>query len=249
MKESSLPLWSQSPFRSPPFLWPTVTTHVLVIVVWSLVVLAQQSAANAEERSDYRVILDLSRNETFVTLPAGRSQQGVEAEIREVIRAPSKYRLVPPDGIVRVGKPVDIVFDDTPNMCIRVAMVTRGKDLAVKIAPLASAEKAGEVEFTIDRIRRSVGLFQRRVRTYQKQIAKMRQEYRDIETWLAIPGNKPLDVVKSVRARQKLLHRELIAYERALPSVEARYQVVQELAQLADRMHLTTVIHLRSTSQ
>lgn len=249
MKESSLPLWSQSPFRSPPILRRTVTIGLLLIVVWPLVVLARQNAANAEERADHRVVLDLTRKETFVSLAAGRAESGVQVEIREVIRAPSKYRLEPPEGVVRVGKPVDIVFDDTPNLCIRVALVTRGKDLAIKIAPLASAEKAGAVEFTIDRIRRSAGLFQRRVRTYQKQIAQMRQEYRDIETWLAIPGNKPLDVVKSVRARQKLLYRELVAQERALPSLEARYQVVQELARLADRMHLTTMIHLRSTSQ
>ncbi len=249
MKESSLPLWSQSPFRSPPFFRRKVTIGLVVIVMWSLAVLARPNTANAEERADHRVLLDLTRKETFVTLAAGRAEQGVEVEIREVIRAPSKHRLVPPDGIVRVGKSVDIVFDDTPNMCIRVALVSRGKDLAVRIAPLASADKAGEVDFTIDRIRRSAGLFQRRVRTYQKQIAKMRQEYRDTETWLAMPGNKPLDVVKTVRARQKLLYRELVAYERALPSLETRYQVVQELARLADRMHLTTMIHLRSTSQ
>ena len=249
MKESSLPLWSQSPFRCPPFLWRTVTTGFLLIALWSWVVMEPQNAAHAEERADHRVVLDLTRKETFVTLAAGRAESGVQVEIRDVIRAPSKYRLEPPEGVVRVGKPVDIVFDGTPNMCIRVSLVTRGKDLAVKIAPLASADKAGTVEFTIDRIRRSAGLFQRRVRTYQKQIAQMRKEYHDIETWLAIPGNKPLDVVKSVRARQKLLYRELVAQERALPNLEARYEVVQELAELADRIHLTTMIHLRSKSQ
>lgn len=227
----------------------TATARRIGAVVLTLALCVQLPIAVGEKRADHRVVLDLTRKETLVTLASGRAETGVEVEIREVLRTPSKHRLIPPEGIVRVGKPVDIVFDDTPNLCIRVALVTRGKDLAIKIAPLASAEKAGAVEFTIDRIRRSAGLFQRRVRTYQKQIAQMRQEYRDIETWLAIPGNKPLDVVKSVRARQKLLYRELVAQERALPSLEARYQVVQELARLADRMHLTTMIHLRSTSQ
>jgi hypothetical protein len=130
-----------------------------------------------------------------------------------------------------------------------VAVVTRGKDLAIRIAPLVSAAKAGAVEFTIDRIRRSAGLFQRRVRAYEKQIARMRREYRDIETWLAIPGNKPLDLVKSVRMRQKILQRDLVAYERELPTLQARYQQVQELARLAERIHLTTMIHFRSRNQ
>jgi hypothetical protein len=199
-----------------------------------------------EERSDHRVVLDLTRKETLVTLATGQAEQGVEVEIREVIRGPSSYRLVPTGGVVRVGQSVDIVFDEAPNVCIRVALVTRGKELAIRIAPLVSTAKAGAVEFTIDRVRRSAGLFQRRVRAYEKQIVRMRQEYRDIETWLAIPGNKPLDLVKSVRTRQKLLQRDLVAHERELPTLQARYQVVQELARLADRIHLTTMIHLRS---
>lgn len=237
------------PYRSRPTSERCEVANRVGVLTLVLASFFHLSGVTGEERSDHRVILDLTRRETFVTLSAGGAEQGIEVEVREVIRAPSSYRLVPPDGVVRAGVSVDIVFDEAPNTCIRVALVTRGKDLAIRIAPLVSADKAGAVEFTIDRIRRSASLFQRRVRTYQKRIATMRQSYRDIENWLATPGNKPLDLVKSVRLRQKLLHRELVAHERALPHLQARYQVLQELAHLADRVHLTTLIHLRSKSQ
>ena len=69
-----------------------------------------------------------------------------------------------------------------------------------------------------------------------------RQEYQRIDTWLATPGNKPLDLHKAVRLRQKILVQQIVAYQRELPAAQRRYASIRAVIELAGKIHATTEI-------
>ncbi len=186
------------------------------------------------------MLIDLSKKDTFVTIPG--SAEATRLLHVQADRLPSPYRLLPVEGIVRFGQGVDIVLEKSPDVHIRLSIVKRGQDLAAKISPLIGVERNDPVEFTHDRIKRTLWSLQRRVRNLQAQVSATRQEYQRIDTWLASPGNKPLDLHKAAQLRQKILRQQIAAYQRELPAVERRYAAIRAIIELAGKIHATTEI-------
>ena len=143
---------------------------------------------------------------------------------------------------MRYGQCVDIVLKKSPDVHIRLSIVRRGQELAAKISPLIDIGRDDPVEFTHDRIKRTLWSFQRRVKDLQEQISASRQEYQRIDTWLATPGNKPLYLHKAVRLRQKILVQQIAAYQRELPAAQRRYASIRAIIELAGKMHATTEV-------
>ncbi len=192
--------------------------------------------------STYRVPLDLTQPDAYVVLPAGFVPTHTSVRDIQVHRGPSSCRIYPADGVVRYGRRVDILLDERLDVRIRVSLVTRGDQLAVRIAPLIGAAAGNPLDFTADRLRRAYGALQRRVRDLQREIAAIRREQARITDWLETPGNKPLDSYKAARQRLKHLQRQIAAALQELPAIRARCALHGELIALADRTHETTEV-------
>ena len=173
--------------------------------------------------TEHKIVVELTRKDTFVTLADTANIADACVTLVRVDGLPSRYRLVPASGIVCTGQSVDIVLDKSPDVRIRLSMVTRGNELAVKVSPLIGLERGVPVDFTLERVQRTVWSLQRRVKELQRRVSASRKEYQLIDTWLATPGNKPLDLVKAAHLRQKLLQQEVLASQRDLPFVQKRF--------------------------
>ena len=220
-------------------------------VVWlvALLVVARIALAEGVHRdaalatgTEYRILLELTRKDTFVTIPAAANASATQVTLERVDYLPSRYRLVPASGIVCAGQSVDIVLDKTPDVRIRLSLVTRGNELAVKVSPLIGLERRVPVDFTLERVQRTVWSLQRRVKELQRRAAASRKEFQRIDTWLATPGNKPLDLVKAAHLQQKLLQRDILACQSDLPFMQKRYAALCKIAELAQQIHGATVI-------
>ena len=188
----------------------------------------------------YTVLVDLSKKDTFVTIP-GSAETTRLLDVK-ADPLPSPYRLIPANGIVRFGQCVDIVLTKSPDVHIRLSIVRRGQELAARISPLIYIGRADPVEFTHDRIKRTLWSFQRRVKDLQEQISAAQQEYQRIDLWLATPGNKPLYLHKAVRLRQKILVQQIAAYQGELPAAQRRYASIRAILELADKIHATAEV-------
>lgn len=201
----------------------------------------------------YRVTLDLTQADAYVALPTGSVAARTTVRGLQVHGGPSPARMYPADGVVRHGRRVDILLDEKLDVRIRVSLVTRGDQLAVRIAPLVGAATGSPVEFTSDRLRRSCWSLQRRVRDLQREVAAIRREQQRAAQWLEAPGSKPLDLYKIVRQRYRNLERQLAAALQELPVIHARAAIYVELIELADRIHATTeisfTVHAASAAQ
>ncbi len=191
---------------------------------------------------EYKIVVELTRKDTFVALADTANIADARVTLLRVDGLPSRYRLVPSSGIVCAGKSVDIVMDKYPDVRIRLSMVTRGKELAVRVSPLIGLERGTPVDFTLERVQRTVWSLQRSVKELQRRVSASRKEYQVIDTWLATPGNKPLDLVKAAHLRQKLLQQEVLASQRELPFVQKRFAALSKTAGLAQQIHGVTVI-------
>lgn len=194
------------------------------------------------KRPEYKIVVELTRKDTFVALVDSANIADARVTLLRVDGLPSRYRLVPSSGIVCAGQSVDIVMDKYPDVRIRLSMVTRGKELAVRVSPLIGLERGTPVDFTLERVQRTVWSLQRRVKELQRRVSASRKEYQGIDTWLATPGNKPLDLVKAAHLRQKLLQQEVLASQRELPFVQKRFAALRKTAELAQQIHGVTVI-------
>ncbi|MHB0954868.1 MAG: hypothetical protein ACYC0X_00675 [Pirellulaceae bacterium] len=201
---------------------------------------SRQSTAAAG--TEHQFVIELTRKETFVEIPDAANAPDTCVTLVHIDHLPSRYRLIPAHGTVCAGQSVDIVLDKFPGICIRVSVVTRGKELAVKVSPLVVLEQGTPVDFTLERVQRTMWALQRRVKDLQRRVATARNEQGRIDTWLATPGNKPLDLVKAARLRQKLLQRELQACQNDLPFLQKCYVALRKTAELAQQIHGTTVI-------
>lgn len=228
---------------SPGHGWPACGLRTVVLLALVLGPLSQPvwpSDPEAPIRRAYTVPVDLSKRETYVAIPGSTETTRLLSVTAE--RLPSPYRLIPADGIVRYGQCVDIVLPKSPDVQIRLAIVKRGQELTARISPLIDIGQDDPVEFTFDRIKRTLWSFQRRVKDLQQQLTASRQEYQRIDAWLASPGNKPLYAHKEARLRQKILLQQIAAYRQELPAAQRRYATLRAIMELAGKIHATTEI-------
>ncbi len=199
-------------------------------------------APRTDPAAAYRITLDLTQSDAYVALPPGSVAARTTVRGLQVHGGPSSGRMYPADGVVRHGRRVDMLLDEKLDVRIRVSLVTRGDQVAVRITPLVGVAAGNPVDFTADRLRRSCWSLQRCVRDLQREIAAIRREQQRVAEWLEMPGNKSLEAYKIVRQRSKNLERRLAAALQELPAIRARCAVYAALMELADRIHATMEI-------
>ncbi len=161
------------------------------------------SGFRVSQRSSEPVLIDLSKRETFVALSIQADPQDIEITQVEARNLPSSHHLNPRGGVIGYGEPVDIVLKEPAGVRIRLALVTRGDELALRISPQVVLGDGEAIELTQDRIERAARSLQRRIKDLHRRLAALAAARRRLQAWLNSPVNKPLDAVKAARAIER----------------------------------------------
>ncbi len=193
-----------------------------------------------------KIVIDLSRRESFTLLAVNADPDDVRVTDVQVKHLPSTYHLTPRQGDVRLGHSVDIVLEKPSNVRIRLSLVKRGRQLALRVSPQIVFGPGDTVELTYSRIERTARTLHRRLKDQRQRLSTLAREQRSLEIWLVSPANKPLQTVKTVRMRLKILEQELQAQQRQLPVMVSRCVVLGQIADFAHQLHKRTEIHFQA---
>ncbi len=155
----------------------------------------------------------------------------------QVRNLPSKHRLIPPTGQLQLGRPLDIQLEEPGNVRIRLALVKRGHDLALRISPQVVLSETQTVELTQDRVVRASRSLARRVKDLHQQIAALTRQRQALNVWLISPGNKSLDAVKTARFRVKVLGEAIRARQRDIPLAQSQCAALQKVGEFVKKLH------------
>jgi len=241
------------PHRIPSACDSPQRPHLAWLVVLALAVLAGLSASptalgtqidQGDTATDEQsILLDLSRKDTFVTLPLITDPQQVEIANVEVRELPSDHELVPASAVARLGQPLDIQLKEPRNVRIRLAVVKRGNEVALKVSPQIVLGRENAIELTRDRVTRTARNLQRRIKNLNQQLSAMARERERLHIWMLTPGNKPLAAVKIVRARMKLLDRAIRARQRDVPVTQSQCAALAQAGAFVEQLHKNVEIH------
>jgi hypothetical protein len=223
-----------------------VLARLVTAVCWSAVVAAASTTTAAprkfEQQEAGRAVLDLSRKETYQVLEVNADPEQIVIENVEVDELPAKHRLVPKSGSARIGQPLDIQLEQPNNVRIRLALVKRGNDVAVRISPQIVISEHNTIELTRDRIARTTRKFFRRVKDLNQQLAALAAERQALSVWLISPGNKPLSAVKEANFRIKMLNQAIRACQREVPRVQSQCAALGQATAFIKKLHKTVEI-------
>ncbi len=189
-----------------------------------------------------RVLIDLSKKETFVPLQINADRKDVEIANIQVKSLPSPHHLAPREGVVQYGEPVDIILKEPSGVRIRLSLVTRGDELALRVSPQVVLQGGETIELTQNRIERTGRSLQRRVKDLHQRLVALASARRRLKTWLISPGNKPLAAVKTARMRLKVLEQEIQLQQLELPVVQNQWLALQRIAEFAGQLDEQTEI-------
>lgn len=194
-----------------------------------------------------RVVVDLSRKETYVPLAVNADPEDVRITDIRMKDLPVSYRVVPAQGTVQLGQPVDIEMEAPGPIRIRVAVVRRGNELALRVSPQIVLSPSEILDLNQDRVSRAARAFRRRVKDLNQRLVALAREREAIQTWLASPGNKPLSEVKVARARLRIVSQELQAQQNAIPIARSHYEALEQVATFVQQLHNSAELHYRVT--
>ena len=187
--------------------------------------------------SSEKTLLDLSKRETFITLAVNADPQDVQITDVKVSDLPTTYRLMPASGIARLGTPLDIQLEKPENVRIRLAVVKRGKELALRVSPQIVFGRNDSIELTQDRITRSARKLHRQIKNLNQQLSALSRERQALDFWLASPGNKPLVAVESAHLRIKLLDQAIKTRRRDIPMAQSQCLALGQAAEFVKTLH------------
>lgn len=202
------------------------------------------SRKGASQHSE-RVLVDLSRKDTYVLLPVHADHEDVRITDIHVLNLPAEHRLVPASGTARRGEPVDIQLEHPPQVRIRMAVVRRGLDLALRISPQIVLGSGEIIDLSQDRITRAGRSLRRRVNDLNHRLVALARERDTLHLWLSSPANKPLSDVKAARARLKVLDHEIQAHQSLVPLVHHQCEAVRQVAEFIREVHGAAEIRYR----
>ncbi len=193
-------------------------------------------------RTEHKIVVELTRKDTFVTLADTANIADTCVTLVRVDGLPFRYRLVPASGIVCTGQSVDIVLDKSPDVRIRLSMVTRGKERAVKVSPLIGLSEAYR-----STSRWNVSSGQSGRCSDESRNCRDRSQHRGRSTSSSTPGWRRLVTSRSTWSRPPTFDKnscssEVLASQRELPFVQKRFTALCKTAELAQQIHGVTVI-------
>jgi hypothetical protein len=152
--------------------------------------------------------------------------------------------LEPSDGVIGLGRPVDIVLTQYPGVRIRLSLVTRGKNAALKVAPQIDVGQGETTDFSQRRLELARLSLRKDANKLDEQLSAARYEAAAIQNWLASPVVKPLQSRRERTTRLQVLKQMIPALEQRMSYAQTRADVLVRLSQLAEQIHDTASIHL-----
>ncbi len=227
-----------------PFSSPTWVVRGVLVVWWVAIALypAHLLQAGSIQGKRGAVSIDLSKKEMFVPLDVNADVADIRIANIQAHQLPAPYQLAPHDGVVAHGEPVDILLKEPAGVRIRLSLVTREGEPTLRVSPQFVVSGGEITELSSQRIERVARSLGRRVADLRKRLGTLSRTKRRLQNWLIAPGNKPLDVVKSVRARLKIIDQEIKAQQCELPVVQSHCLALQRVADLAAELHRETEI-------
>ncbi len=201
-----------------------------------------EPVASNQSRSDGRLLLDLSKKETFVVLSTNANPRNVVITDIHVRDLPTEHRLVPASGVAKFGHPLDIELKEPGNVRIRLAIVKRGKQLALRVSPQIVLGQDHAIDLTRDRVTRTARSMHRRLKDVNRQLITMSCERRALNIWLITPGNKTLESVKMAHMRMKLLDHAIREKRREVPVVKKSCLALGQAGEFVKKLHKTVEI-------
>lgn len=192
-----------------------------------------------------RTRLDLTKKETYVLLSINADPRDVRITNVRVSELPTPHQLVPDSGEAWLGRPLDIQLKAPGNVRIRLAVVKRGHELAVRISPQIVLGKSNTIELTQNRLTRAARNLQRRIKHLNSQLAALSSERKALDVWLITPGNKPLKSVKMAHMRLKILADLIKARQREVPLVQQQCQALAQAAEFVRQLHQNVEIEFQ----
>ncbi len=210
--------------------------------------LAQKpSTPTNQTPSAKRVLLDLSKKETFILLATRANPRNVMVCDVEIDNLPTEHRFVPASVTARFGHPLDIELKEPDNVRIRLAIVKRGKQLALKISPQVVLSQNNVVDLTKDRIARTQRTMHRRLRDLNRQLIAMSRERRALNLWLITPGNKALESVETAHMRMKILDQAIREKRRQIPMAGKACLALAQAGKFVKKLHKNVEIQYSIT--
>jgi len=193
--------------------------------------------------SDARLLVDLSKPNTYVILQAHGEVEAICVTDIRVKDLPARHRLDPEAGVVRLGHPVDIRLKKPDNVRIRLALVRRGDAVALRASPQVMIGRHEAIALSEDRIERTRRVVRRHVKDQLQRLSAVARERNRLSLWLATPGNKPLDAVRMAQARMKILDRTLQSLRGQLPTLQRQCAILAQVAAFVQELHENAEIH------
>ncbi|MFO7906617.1 MAG: hypothetical protein ACQESR_01990 [Planctomycetota bacterium] len=227
--------------------WMTVLAFVIGLA-WGLVsdgtpLYAEEDASAGGQSSPFRkVALDLSKKEVYARLSVNADPEDVVVTDVRVDDLPSEHVLVPESGNVRLGRPLDIRLEEPSHVRIRLSVVKRGKNVALRVSPQVILGQNRAVELTQDRVARAARNVNRYLKHLKQKLAALGRERRALNLWLAAPGNKPLETVETVHMRLKILNQTIKSGKRDIPAAKRQCAAIEHAAAFVRKLHDTVKI-------
>lgn len=193
--------------------------------------------AGGQSSPSRTVVLDLSKKELYVRLSINADPEEVAITDVRIDNLPSEHALLPASGEARLGRPLDIRLKEPSNIRIRLSVVKRGKKVALRVSPQIMLGRNRTVELTQNRVTRTARNANRYLKQLNQQLASLARERRALNVWLAAPGNKPLETVKTVHMRLKILNQTIKNGKRDIPAVKRQCAAIGRAATFVRELH------------
>lgn len=200
---------------------------------------APDSSATTKSRS---AVVNLAEKDSYVELLDVTDIDKVQIAIVGVKNLPTSYHLAPTNGIVRSGQPVAVELDQPQGIRFRLSLDMKKAIAQLHVTPEMDFQRNETVDFSQARTKRAYRAAKKQMLKITRQLTATRNAYATIDTWLKSRGAKDRAARDHAVKQLKLLQNQIGTGQQQLLFTQNRASSLQQLAELADRIHNTTSI-------
>ncbi len=189
------------------------------------------------------VVLDVERSSMHVLLAENGEGKEIQVQVKGLTNLSKSYTLDPSDGIVRLGRPVDIMLPEYPGVKIHLSMHKKGQVVQLEVAPEIETEHGKTSDFSKRRLDSSKRALMKKYTTLGKNLGAAQSEALMLQNAMTRPAAVP--VRNAQRQRFSVLTAQTIpALQNQLTYVQNRGDVLQQLSVLAKQIHEKAELNL-----
>lgn len=189
------------------------------------------------------VVLDVERSAMHILLMENGEDKDVQTQVKGLTNLSTSYTLEPSEGIVRLGRPVDIVLSQYAGVKIRLSMDKKGQAIDLEVAPAIETEHGKTSDFSKSRLDNAKRALMKDYKDLGQQLAAAQREALMLQNAMTRPAAVP--VRNAQRQRYSVLTAQTIpTLQNQLTYVQNRADVLQQLSVLAKQIHEKAELNL-----